>query len=68
MDGCGWRRLGFGDGDPIPILDFAVPTALAGTLALSGPAMVGAAIAVAADLASVRVSVQCLLDEDRIRH
>ena len=42
MDGCGWRHPGFGDGGLIPTLAFAVPTALAGTLAYTGPGMAGA--------------------------
>ena len=59
MDGCGWRRPGFGDGDPIPILASAVPTALAGTLAYTGPGMVGVDTTAvpAGDTASVVVTV-----------
>jgi len=60
--GCGWRRRGFGDGDLIPTLASAVPWALAGTLASTGPGMVGADTAVvpAGDTALVVATVAAI--------
>ena len=53
MDGCGWRLLGSGAGVRILTFSPAVRWALAGTLACTGPGMVGAdtAAAVTADTA-----------------